>query len=168
MQHIALSILVAVTFVEIAHARVDPAYLEAAAATGGEVIDAPRAVMAAGDVPLSLQSYFEHVEFVRPSNNLLTPHVMEKPIRLLRSGPRKLELLLRDKKQYIPAAVQLLDAQTQTPVAAALPCKANGKNEVYCEGTITVPKHAFYLAVRYPTPSGEVLRIHGRKFKPVW
>ncbi|WP_028453554.1 hypothetical protein [Chitinilyticum aquatile] len=168
MNCIAATLSAALFGCNLAHARVDPAYLETAAATGGEVIDAPRAVMAAGDVPLSLQRYFEHVEFVRPSNNLLTPHVMEKPIRLLRSGPRKLELLLRDKKQYIPAAVLLLDAQTQAPVAAALPCKVSGKNEVYCEGTITVPKHAFYLAVRYPTPSGEVLRIHGRKFKPVW
>ncbi|WP_028455253.1 hypothetical protein [Chitinilyticum litopenaei] len=168
MPRIVTALLAILATSTLTHARVDPAYLETAAATGGEVIDAPRAVMAAGDVPLSLQRYFEHVEFVRPSNNLLTPHVMEKPIRLLRSGPRKLELLLNDRKQFVPAAVLLLDAQTQTPVAAALPCKVSGKDEVYCEGTITVPKHAFYLAVRYPTPSGEVLRIHGRKFSPVW
>ncbi|WP_348946173.1 hypothetical protein ABHF33_06640 [Chitinibacter sp. FCG-7] len=149
-------------------AYIDPAYLETAAATGGEVMVVPREVMAAGDAPVSLGRYFQTVEFIRPSNNLLTPHVMNKPIKTLRSGPRKLRMVLQDRKQIFPEAIILLEAKTQSPSKLSTTCELLGSNEIYCSGTVEVPKSAFYIAASYPTPSGNVLRIYPKLFKPIW
>ncbi|MBE9609121.1 hypothetical protein [Chitinilyticum piscinae] len=168
MPRIVTVLLALLAVFTLAHARVDPAYLDMAAATGGEVIDTPRAVMAAGHAPMPdpRNNYFGSVEFVSECFTL-GPHQCWKPVTLLRSGSRTLSFSLWDPHGVQPAGFVLLDAASQTPTPLNLPCRIDGKR-LACQQTIRVPAHPFYFAVRYPTPSGEVLRIHPRKFKPVW